>query len=44
MFRFMAQQSTPTAGLLLALGEGGCGRVCSVTQVPVYLRKQPPRR
>ena len=44
MFRFMAQQSTPTAGLLLAQGGGGCGRVCSVTRVPVYLRRQPPRR
>ena len=25
MFRFMAQQSTPTAGLLLAQGEGFAG-------------------
>ena len=29
---------------VLAGGERGCGRVCSVTRVPVYLRRQPPRR
>ena len=28
----------------LSTGGGGCGRVCSVTRVPVYLRRQPPRR
>ena len=44
MSRFMAQLGSPTAGLLLVQGEGGCGRVCSVTRVPVYLRRQPPRR
>ena len=34
----------PYRGLTLSTGGGGCGRVCSVTRVPVYLRRQPPRR
>ena len=34
----------PYRGLTLSTGGGGCGRVCSVTRVPAYLRRQPPRR
>ena len=34
----------PYRGLTLSTGGGGCGRVCSVTRLPVYLWRQPPRR
>ena len=34
----------PYCRLTLSTGGGGCGRVCSVTRVPVYPRRQPPWR